>query len=292
MQNKISNKSITMAAILAAIFAIISALSVYSVMPILSVFSLMIMPIFAAYFASVYSFKETLLFNITTIVLCFLVAIVDPLYTLLYVVPVLIVGDLFGVFTKMKLKYYTTMFLQTITYSITNIIALYLAELVYDVQIISLIIADEWVYKNLSLSILFVLSGAEAVFSSLFISEQLKKVSIIKFKEKEMPGYGYIAFVTLFLMAILFYFISNNFYFLMVVMMAVLCIPVLAMLIKKIKHFDFLLLGYVIVMITINFALCFYDLMYLIPIAVLSPFMVYCVVKSVIYIYNLIKQTK
>ena len=107
-----------------------------------------------------------------------------------------------------------------------------------------------------------------------------------------MPGYGYVAFVTLFLMAILFYFISNNFYFLMVVMMAVLCIPILAMLIKKIKHFDFLLLGYVIVMITINFALCFLDLMYLIPLAVLSPFMVYCVVKSVIYVYNLIKQTK
>lgn len=281
MKKHISNKAITTAAILAATYAIVSALSVYSVMPILSVFSLMVMPIFAAYFASVFSFKETLLFNITTIVLCFLVAIIDPLYTILYVVPTLIVGDLFGVFTKMKLKYFTTMFLQTITYSITNFIALYLAEYFYDIQIISVIISDEWIYKNLSLSILFILSGAEAVFSSLFISEQLKKVSIIKIKEREMPLYGYVTFVGLFLLAILFYFLSNNFYFLMVLMMAILCIPILSMLIKKIKHFDFLLLGYVIVMITVNFALCYFDLMYVIPLAILLPFMVYCLIKSI-----------
>ena len=281
MKKHISNKAITTAAILAATYAIISALSVYSIMPILSVFSLMVMPIFAAYFASVFSFKETLLFNIVTIIMCFLVAIIDPLYTILYVVPTLIVGDLFGFFTKLKLKYFTTMFLQTITYSITNFVALYLAEYFYDIQIISVIIADEWVYKNLSLSILFILSGAEAVFSSLFISEQLKKVSIIKIKEKEMPIYGYMAFVGLFLLAILFYFISNNFYFLMVLMMAILIIPILSMFIKKIKHFDFLLLGYVIIMITINFALCYFDLMYLIPLAILLPFMVYCLVKSI-----------
>lgn len=281
MKKHISNKAITTSAILAATYAIISALSVYSIMPILSVFSLMVMPIFAAYFASVFSFKETLLFNIVTIFICFLVAIIDPLYTILYVVPTLIVGDLFGFFTKLKLKYFTTMFLQTITYSITNFIALYLAEYFYDIQIISVIIADEWVYKNLSLSILFILSGAEAVFSSLFISEQLKKVSIIKIKEKEMPTYGYMAFVSLFLLAILFYFISNNFYFLMVLMMAILIIPILSMFIKKIKHFDFLLLGYVIIMITINFALCYFDLMYLIPLAILLPFMVYCLVKSI-----------
>ena len=261
MKKHISNKAITTAAILAATYAIISALSVYSIMPILSVFSLMVMPIFAAYFASVFSFKETLLFNIVTIIICFLVAIIDPLYTILYVVPTLIVGDVFGFFRKLKLKYFTTMFLQTITYSITNFVALYLAEYFYDIQIISVIIADEWVYKNLSLSILFVLSGAEAVFSSLFISEQLKKVSIIKIKEKEMPLYGYMAFVGLFLLSILFYFISNNFYFLMVLMMAILIIPILSMFIKKIKHFDFLLLGYVIIMITINFALCYFDLM-------------------------------
>ena len=42
-----------------------------------------------------FSFKETLLFNIVTIIICFLVAIIDPLYTILYVVPTLIVGDLF-----------------------------------------------------------------------------------------------------------------------------------------------------------------------------------------------------
>lgn len=289
MKSKISNKSIAYMALLAAVFAVISALSVYSVVPILSVFSLMIMPIFTAYFASVFNTKETMLFNGVTIILCMLVCIVDPLYTFLYVIPTLIVGDLYGLFFKMKIKYYTTMFLQTITFSITNISALYLAEYFYDVQIISLIIGDKWVYENLSLVILFVLSGAEAIFSTMFISEQLKKVKLVKIKEKQMPTYGYIGFVCIYLLAILFYFISKNFYFLMILMMVVLIIPILAYFIKTIKRFDFLLLSYALIMVTINFALCYFNLMYLIPLAILFPFLVYCIVKS---IYGIIKNQK
>ena len=169
MKKNVDVKAITLAGILAAVYVVVTILSVYSIIPLLSVFSLMIMPIFAAYYASIYSFKKVMLFNITTIILCFLVGIADPIYTLLYVVPTLIVGDLFGVFNKLKLKYYTTILLQTITFSLTNIAALLLAEKVYEIQIIEAIISDAWVYENLSFTILFLLSVAEAVFSSMFV---------------------------------------------------------------------------------------------------------------------------
>ena len=61
MKKNIDVKSITLAGILAAVYVVITVLSVYSVIPLLSVFSLMIMPIFAAYYASIYDFKKVLL---------------------------------------------------------------------------------------------------------------------------------------------------------------------------------------------------------------------------------------
>ena len=114
-------------------------------------------------------------------------------------------------------------------------------------------------------------------------------VKLVKIKEKQMPTYGYISFVCIYLLAVLFYFISKNFYFLMILMMVVLIIPILAYFIKTIKRFDFLLLSYALIMVTINFALCYFNLMYLIPLAILFPFLVYCIVKS---IYGIIKNQK
>ena len=290
MKKNVDVKAITLAGILAAVYVVVTILSVYSIIPLLSVFSLMIMPIFAAYYASIYSFKKVMLFNITTILLCFLVGIADPIYTLLYVVPTLIVGDLFGVFNKLKLKYYTTILLQTITFSLTNIAALLLAEKVYEIQIIEAIISDKWVYENLSFTILFVLSGAEAIFCSMFIFEKLKSFKMVKIKEKQMPEYGYVSIVFLFLLSILFYFISNNLYFLVITIIAILMIPILNHFIKSIKHFNFILLAYFLITITINFALCYYNLFYVIPLVVLSPIFIYSLVKSIIYIYNIHKR--
>lgn len=292
MERKNNIKSITLAGILAAVYAVITALSVYSIIPLLSVFSLMIMPIFAAYYASVFDFKKVLLFNLATLILCFIIGISDPFYTLLYVLPTLIVGDLFGVFNKMKLQYYTTILLQTFSFSITNICALLLAEKFYEIQIIESIISDKWVYENLSFSILFLLSGAEAIFSSMFVFEKLKSFKIIKIKEKEFPQYGYITLLILFALAILSYFFSNNFYFLMITIILIISIPILNNFIKTIRHFNLVLLGYFIVTITINFILCYHGLFYVVPLICLSPIFVYSLVKIIFYIYNINKQAK
>lgn len=292
MKKNIDVKSITLAGILAAVYVVITVLSVYSVIPLLSVFSLMIMPIFAAYYASIYDFKKVLLFNVTTMILCFIVGIADPLYSVLYVLPTLIVGDLFGLFNKLKLKYYTTILLQTFSFSITNIFALLLAEKFYEIQIIEAIISDKWVYENLSFTILFLLSGAEAIFSSMFVFEKLKSFKIIKIKEKEFPTYGYIALIVLFGLTIISYFISNNLYFLLITIILILSIPILNHFIKTMKLFNLVLLGYFIITITINFILCYFGLYYLVAFVCVFPIFVYALVKTIIYIYNINKQLK
>lgn len=292
MKKNIDVKSITLAGILAAVYVVITVLSVYSVIPLLSVFSLMIMPIFAAYYASIYDFKKVLLFNVTTMILCFIVGIADPLYSVLYVLPTLIVGDLFGLFNKLKLKYYTTILLQTFSFSITNIFALLLAEKFYEIQIIEAIISDKWVYENLSFTILFLLSGAEAIFSSMFVFEKLKSFKIIKVKEKEFPTYGYIALIVLFDLTIISYFISNNLYFLLITIILILSIPILNHFIKTMKLFNLVLLGYFIITITINFILCYFGLYYLVAFVCVFPIFVYALVKTIIYIYNINKQLK
>lgn len=292
MKKNIDVKSITLAGILAAVYVVITVLSVYSVIPLLSVFSLMIMPIFAAYYASIYDFKKVLLFNIATMILCFLVGIADPLYSVLYVLPTLIVGDLFGLFNKLKLKYYTTILLQTFSFSITNIFALLLAEKFYEIQIIEAIISDKWVYENLSFTILFLLSGAEAIFSSMFVFEKLKSFKIIKIKEKEFPTYGYIALIVLFGLTIISYFISNNLYFLLITIILILSIPILNHFIKTMKLFNLVLLGYFIITITINFILCYFGLYYLVAFVCVFPIFVYALVKTIIYIYNINRQLK
>lgn len=290
MKNSKLIRSITLGGILTALYAIITFLSVYSIVPLLSVFSLMIMPIFAAYYSSTNSFKTTLCFNIATMIVSFLIALSDPFYTILYVLPSLIVGDMFGLFNKLKLKYYTTIFLQSIVFSITNILALVLAEKFYEIKIIEAIISDKWIYENLSFSILFILSGAEAIFSSLFIFEKLKKFNMPKHKEKVFPEYGYIAICILTILAIISYFVSNNLYFLFIVMIFILSIPIVDNFIKKIKHFSFILLVYFLISVPLELLVCSKSLYNLVALIAISPISVYAIVKVVIYIYNINKE--
>ena len=109
MQGNKNLKSITLGAIFAALYAIMSFLSIYFI-PILGVIGLIVLPIFAAYYASLYKFKEVLIFNIATILLCFISGISDPGYVILYVLPTLIIGDIYGLLNRLNIKYYTTIF--------------------------------------------------------------------------------------------------------------------------------------------------------------------------------------
>ena len=279
-------KAITLAAIFASLYVCITIISVY-VFPILSVLSLLIMPIFSAYYSSVYNFKQTLLYNIVVLVLTFLCGIVDPLFPIFYVLPSLLIGDLFGLLNKLKVKYYTTIFLQTIAYSITNIFAIFLAEKIYEVDIVSFIISDTWILNNFSFTILFILSGAEAVFSSMFISEKLKMLSIEKKVEKEMPIFGYIGNVVLFFLSVLFFFINNNFYFLFICMNIIISIPIIKDLFVKITKKTYLLFITMITLCSLMYLLCYLKYYFMAPLAFTIILMIYSLVKIIIYIYNM-----
>jgi len=281
-------RAITLGGIYAAIYAVLTAVSIYA-FPFLSVFSLLIMPIFAAYYASVYNYKWTLLFNLTTLLLCFIVGLGDPIYVLLYVLPTLIVGDLFGIFNQLKLKYFTTVFLQTITFSITNFLSIYFSEHFLEIDVIKYIISDEWLYNNLALVILFTISGAEAIFASMFVFEKLATLKIVKVKEKEIPNYCYFTIVGMYLFSILFYFISKNFYFLFIYMILIISLPIFKKLIDKVKAKEIFVALFMIVICTMCYVLCMFDYYYLVGLALAAPSLICSIVYLIKEMYNYIK---
>lgn len=292
MQGNKNLKSITLGAIFAALYAIMSFLSIYFI-PILGVIGLIVLPIFAAYYASLYKFKEVLLFNIATILLCFISGISDPGYVILYVLPTLIIGDIYGLLNRLNIKYYTTIFLQTIAYSITNIIAIYLGELLYDTKIIEFIFGNnKWIYENLSLTILFVLSGAEAVVSSIFIAERLQAINIIKEKEKAYPIYCYISMIVLFIASIIFSFISLNIYFLCFLMFLIISFPKIYEIIDKMKNKTLFTTIFAIIFIVISFVLSALNKFIYIFLIIMVPMILYSIKQLIVMINNSIKKDK
>lgn len=281
-----SLNAITLGGIFAAIYTVITIISVY-IFPLIGVIGLLILPIFSAYYSSLYNFKETLIFNIATLFTCFIVGIADPFYAILYVLPTLVVGDVFGILNRLKIKYYTTIFLQTLSYSIINIITLYLSEKLYELEIVKFIISDSYIYENFSLSILFVLSGAEAIFSSMFISEKLQLLNIKKDKETSFPFYGYLAYLIFTFLSVGLYFVSYNIYFLIICVMISISYPILKEFISKIKHKQPLIITYILLTASISFYFCYLDYFNIIPLIILSPLIIYCLVKMCVYIYNI-----
>ena len=281
-----SLNAITLGGIFAAIYTVITIISVY-IFPLIGVIGLLILPIFSAYYSSLYNFKETLIFNIATLFTCFIVGIADPFYAILYVLPTLVVGDVFGILNRLKIKYYTTIFLQTLSYSIINIITLYLSEKLYELEIVKFIISDSYIYENFSLSILFVLSGAEAIFSSMFISEKLQLLNIKKDKETSFPFYGYLAYLIFTFLSVGLYFVSYNFYYLIICVMISISYPILKEFISKIKHKQPIIITYILLTASISFYFCYLDYFNIIPLIILSPLIIYCLVKMCVYIYNI-----
>ena len=279
-------KAITDAGIIAALYLVITIISVYFY-NLTSIGCLIIMPIFIAYYSSVYNFKETLLTNLAIVITTLLIGFVDPLYSLFYVIPSLLIGDLYGFLNKRNVGYYTTIFLQTITFSITNILSVILAEIIYETKIIEFIINDDLIIENFSFSILFILSGAEAVLSTMFISEKLKKLNIIKNVEKKMPLYAYIAILSLFLLSVAFFFINHNVYFLLLTMTCIISIPVFADIFNKLKGKPLFSIAIIFSLVSSSYLLCFFKLYQLIPMIFMLVLFVYSIVKIINYIYNI-----
>lgn len=284
--SKNSIKAITLGGLFSAIYAVITVISVYF-LQFVSVIGLLFLPIFSAYFASIYKFKETIIFNFAVLLVCFLVVPVDPFYLILYVLPPLLVGDLFGILNKLNIKLYTTIFLQTIMYCLTNIVVLYLGQIFYEMEIIKYLIVDQFIYQNFSLSILYILSGAEAIFSSLFINEKLALLNIKKEKEDKYPLYGYIACLFLFALALVFYNYSYNLYYLFSFMLISISFILIYDLINKIKHKNLFVILTIFFFFSLSYLLCYLSYYYLIMLVFIFPVTLYSLVKIIVYIYNI-----
>ena len=153
------------------------------------------------------------------------------------------------------------------------------------------IISDEWTYQNLSLSILFILSGAEAVVSSAFTYEQLAKVHIFKEKEKTFPIYGFIAIFVMFIGAAIMYFFDNNVYFLLI---TILIITILGLVYELSTHpkRKIIFISYVAIISAISLTLCYFAMFKMIPLVLILPFFILSIVKVIIFIYNNNKELK
>lgn len=210
MKNKEKINSITLAAIFAAIYIIMSAISIF--IPVLDAIILVIMPIFATYYAARYSFKEVLIFNIATILLCFLVTVSDPFFAVLYIFPTLVVGDVFGLLYKTKVHYYTSYFVLSITFLLTNIFSFYLTNVIYEIDLLKEIFNNEGFSKYFSLSFLLVFSMIESFVCQKMVTNELKKFHLEVKVEESIPTYYYPLCILLGLSCVGFYFVWTNLY--------------------------------------------------------------------------------
>lgn len=289
MNKKQQINSITLGGIFAAIYMILTLLSVY-LFSILSVFGLILMPVFAAYYASIYRVKETFLFNLATLIVCLICAVQDPFFVLLYILPTLIIGDLFGLLNHLKIPFYATLFLQSLAYSLTNYLAIILAQMIYQTNIISVIIPSVYIYQNFSLCILFVLSGAEAIVATTFVSEQLARLKIVKEKETAIGLSGMITIGLCFILTFFFSYISNNFCHFFFFIGIILSIPQLFAFIHKIKYKELFLALFAVVMICLCFYLSYLEKYRWILFSWMIPFLILDIANLIIYIYNINKK--
>ena len=267
MHKKIN--SITLAAIFAAIYLVISALSL--AFPFLDGVLLVIMPIFATYYAAIYKTKEIVLFNVATLCLCFLVTVSDPFFSILYIFPTLLVGDCFGLLIKKKIPAYTSYFILSIIYLLTNLFSFYLTEVFYDINLLNELFHNQGFIQDFSLSFLLLFSMLEAFCCQNIIKNELQKFHLFISYETTFPLYYFISVISLSFFTFIFLFIWINLYLACFFLVFALSIFLIKELICIIKHrtliiFTFLvLLFFIAIPLVANQKYVYLPLLFLIP---------------------------
>ena len=282
MHKKIN--SMTLAAIFAAIYLVISALSL--AFPFLDGIILVIMPIFATYYAAIYKTKEILLFNLATLLLCFLVTISDPFFSILYIFPTLVVGDLFGLLIKKRVPYYTSFFILSIIYLLTNLFSFYLTKVFYDIDLLQELFQNEGFIQNFSFTFLLFFSMLEAFCCQKIICNELKKFHLSTFYETSLPTYYFIIVILFLLLTILFLFLWTNLYLLCFFFVLSLSIFSIKEALCMIKHKSIIILiGLVALFLAAIPLLAFQKYLYL-PLLILIPNLVFQIVYFCQILYN------
>lgn len=239
--------ALTLAALFAAIYIIMSAFSL--AFPFFDAIILVIMPIFATYYAAKYHFKEIILFNLSTILLCFLVTISDPFFSVLYILPTLFVGDIFGLLYQKKIPYFTTYFILSISFLLTNLFSFYLTKVIYEIDLLQQLFHNASFSKYFSLTFLLALSMIESFVCQTLVSNELKKFNLQIFKENTIPLYYFIVLGILIAVCVASLWLWINLYICLFVFIVSLSIFMWMECFKKIKQktlFAFCILVYLI----------------------------------------------
>lgn len=289
-QKKIN--SMTLAAIFAAIYIIMSALSL--AFPFLDTIILIIMPIFATYYSARFNLKEIILFNITTVLLCFLVTISDPFFSLLYIFPTLFVGDIFGLLYKKKVPYYTSFFILAITFVFTNLFSYYFTKIIYDIDLLKEIFRNAGFIRDFSLSFLLLFSMVEAFISQTLVREELKKFHFETVVEPTIPTYSYIINIILIILSVCFVKLFVNLYLCLFVLVLSTSSFSIIKFFKKIKYKSvfFIILGICLVLGAIP--IIYYQRYSYLPLIILALILILQIVYlcQILYNYSMKSQTK
>lgn len=155
------------------------------------------LPLLSTIYTLKYGVKEVTMFSIATFLLC---AIFEPITTLIYVLPGLICGIVYGMLRKRKVKELSLVYISSLSHSITLLISFAFISLLFkEVEFFSIFsnfINKEGESLYASVYLIFLLMGVlEAFVVHIITNNELKKLGYLEIESEIMtPGWMNVAF--------------------------------------------------------------------------------------------------
>ena len=241
-------QNIAYMAIMSAINVIFVLLS--NILPLLLFLLIFVLPLTSA-IVTIYCKKKCYpIYFIVTLALCILVSYGFSIFdTLVYVLPSLIVGFIFGVCFDFEMPAIITIFCCTIVQFVLTLLTFFIMEkIVINISFMDTLVnafgLGSFQYKNaFSYMFVFIISQIQIVLSYIFIKLQLKRLSFdINLKSK----YRFLLYTSTILtcgMAVFSYFLKPEFTIVFVLMPLMIYVFELIDLIMKKKKLIYILLG-------------------------------------------------
>lgn len=197
-------KALTFAGILASIHIVATLLLRFEVIPGIEFIILFFVPFFSAYYSYKANWKQLLIYFVSTLAICL---VLDYISTLLYILPTLVTGSIYGILVKKKFAgmniIYTLTIVETALFYLSALIIKGLVGGVYfDV------IANIFHLKNkesavITFGLIFVYSFMQSFLLHYAMKYQLKKLKV-EVKKAEHPSFivlvlALVSFIAVFL---------------------------------------------------------------------------------------------
>lgn len=206
------NENIAYMGIMCAINVIFVLMS--TLLPILLFLLVFILPLTSAIVTLLCKKKYLPIYFVATITLCMIVTIWNISDTLLYVIPSLISGIIFGIVIEKKVNPIWTIIISTVINFGITFAVIPLINLVLDININETILAvinlNDFTYKSeLVISFIFVISLVQQVLSFLVVKEELPKIGITSNYNDSNNIILYVVSLVSFALTLLFSFIYS-----------------------------------------------------------------------------------